>query len=72
MKRSFIEEKMGIWSQKSQACQGVLARGKTRKEAIQNIKEAISCYINALKEDGLPIIRQSGLSVDQFLELMRK
>ena len=34
---------------------GCISQGKTRKEAIDNIKEAISCYINALKEDGLPI-----------------
>jgi hypothetical protein len=30
-------------------------QGKTREEAIVNIKEAINAYINALAEDGLPI-----------------
>lgn len=34
---------------------GCISQGKTREEAIANIKEAIAGYIAALKEDGLPI-----------------
>jgi predicted RNase H-like HicB family nuclease len=34
---------------------GCISQGKTREEAIANIKEAIASYIAALKEDGLPI-----------------
>jgi predicted RNase H-like HicB family nuclease len=34
---------------------GCISQGKTREEAIKNIKEAIAGYIAALKEDGLPI-----------------
>ncbi|MEW6286675.1 MAG: type II toxin-antitoxin system HicB family antitoxin [Chloroflexota bacterium] len=34
---------------------GCISQGKTREEAIANIKEAIEGYIAALKEDGLPI-----------------
>ena len=34
---------------------GCISQGKTREEAITNIKEAIAGYIAALKEDNLPI-----------------
>jgi predicted RNase H-like HicB family nuclease len=34
---------------------GCIATGSTRKEAEENIKEAISLHIEGLKEDGLPI-----------------
>ena len=34
---------------------GCISQGKTREEAIANIKEAIAGYIAALKEDNLPI-----------------
>ena len=34
---------------------GCIATGSTRKEAEENIREAISLHIEGLKEDGLPI-----------------
>jgi predicted RNase H-like HicB family nuclease len=34
---------------------GCVSQGKTKKEAIANIKEAIEGYIKALEEDGLTI-----------------
>lgn len=34
---------------------GCLSQGKTREEAIVNIKEAITGYIEALQDDGLPV-----------------
>jgi predicted RNase H-like HicB family nuclease len=34
---------------------GCISQGKTREEAIANIKEAIAGYISALKDDGLPV-----------------
>ncbi|GER80801.1 MAG: type II toxin-antitoxin system HicB family antitoxin [Anaerolineales bacterium] len=34
---------------------GCISQGKTREEAVANIKEAIRLYIAALEEDGLPI-----------------
>ena len=34
---------------------GCISQGKTRDEAIENIKEAIEGYIAALEEDGLPV-----------------
>jgi len=34
---------------------GCISQGKTREEAIENIKEAIEGYIAALEEDGIPV-----------------
>ena len=34
---------------------GCVSQGRTKEEAIANIKEAIQGYIAALQEDGLPI-----------------
>ena len=34
---------------------GCISQGKTREEALVNIKEAIRLYIDVLKEDGHPI-----------------
>ena len=45
----------GYWIAECPSLPGCISQGKTREEAIKNIKEAISCYINALKEDNLPV-----------------
>ena len=37
------------------ALKGCVSQGKTREEALRNIKEAIEAYIEALLEDGLPV-----------------
>ena len=34
---------------------GCISKGKTKKEAIANIKEAIELYIEVLEEDCLPL-----------------
>ncbi|MBI5553470.1 MAG: type II toxin-antitoxin system HicB family antitoxin [Candidatus Diapherotrites archaeon] len=34
---------------------GCISQGKTRAEAVQNIKEAIELHLNSLAEDGIPI-----------------
>jgi predicted RNase H-like HicB family nuclease len=34
---------------------GCVSQGKTKEEAIANIREAIAAYIAALEEDGLPV-----------------
>ena len=34
---------------------GCISQGKTREEAVANIKVAIAAYIAALKEDNLPV-----------------
>jgi len=34
---------------------GCVSQGKTREEAIENIKEAIDLSVEALEEDGIPV-----------------
>ncbi len=34
---------------------GCVSQGRTREEAIQNVKEAIDGYVAALQEDGLAV-----------------
>jgi len=34
---------------------GCISQGKTKEEAVANIKEAINAYIAVLKDDNLPI-----------------
>ncbi len=38
---------------------GCISQGKTREEAIANIKDAIEAYIEALKQDNLPIPKET-------------
>ena len=39
---------------------GCVSQGKTREEAMKNIKEAAEAYIEALLEDGLPVPTEVG------------
>lgn len=43
------------WIAECPSLPGCISQGKTKDEAIFNIKEAIEGYIAALDEDGLPI-----------------
>ncbi len=43
------------WVVECPSLKGCISQGKTKKEALSNIKEAISGYIAALEEDGLPV-----------------
>ena len=45
----------GYWVAECPSLPGCVSQGRTREEAIQNIKEAISCYIHSLEEDNLPV-----------------
>ena len=42
----------GYWVAEVPSLPGCISQGKTREEALTNIKEAIKAYINALKDDG--------------------
>jgi predicted RNase H-like HicB family nuclease len=48
----------GYWVAECPSLPGCISQGKTKKQAIQNIKEAISCYIHALEEDGLAVPKE--------------
>ena len=43
------------WVAECPSLPGCISQGKTRQEAIANIKEAIEGYIASLEEDGLPV-----------------
>lgn len=45
----------GFWVVECPSLPGCISQGKTKEEAMQNIKEAISGYVAALEEDGLPV-----------------
>jgi predicted RNase H-like HicB family nuclease len=45
----------GYWIVECPSLPGCVSQGKTKEEAVANIKEAIAGYIEALKEDGLPV-----------------
>ena len=42
------------------ALKGCVSQGKTKEEALKNIKEAIEVYIESLLEDGLPVPTEVG------------
>ncbi len=45
----------GYWVAECPSLPGCVSQGKTKEEAIANIKEAIQAYVAALEEDGLPV-----------------
>lgn len=45
----------GYWVVECPSLPGCISQGKTKEEAIENIKEAIEGYISALRDDGLPV-----------------
>lgn len=45
----------GYWIAECLSLQGCISQGKTKEEAIFNIKEAIQLYIEVLQEKGQPI-----------------
>lgn len=45
----------GFWVAECPSLPGCISQGRTKEEAITNIKEAIRGYIAALEEDNLPV-----------------
>jgi len=45
----------GYWVAEVPSLPGCISQGKTKEEAIANIREAIRGYIAALEEDHLPV-----------------
>ena len=48
----------GYWIAECPSLPGCITQGKSKEEAIANAKEAISGYVAALKEDGLPVPKE--------------
>ena len=45
----------GYWVAECPSLPGCISQGRTKEEAVINIREAIQAYIAALTEDGLPV-----------------
>jgi predicted RNase H-like HicB family nuclease len=45
----------GYWVAECPSLPGCVSQGKTKEEAVSNIKEAIKGYAAALEQDGLPV-----------------
>ena len=45
------------------ALPGCISQGKTKRQALRNIREAIAVYIEALLEDGLPVPLEAGNTI---------
>ena len=43
------------WAAECPSLPGCISQGRTREEAVKNIKEAIEGYVEALKQDGLQV-----------------
>ena len=48
------------------ALKGCVSQGKTKEEALKNIKEAMEAYVEALLEDGLPVPIEVGKDTVQL------
>ena len=44
----------GFWVAECPSLPGCISQGQSRKEAVQNIREAIEGYIEVLEEEGEP------------------
>jgi len=47
------------WVTECPSLPGCISQGKTREEAILNMKEAITVYIHALEEDGIAVPKEN-------------
>jgi predicted RNase H-like HicB family nuclease len=45
------------------ALKGCVSQGRTKRQALKNIKEAMEAYVEALMEDGLPVPTEAGKEV---------
>jgi predicted RNase H-like HicB family nuclease len=48
----------GYWVAECPSLPGCISQGRTREEAITNIREAILGYVAALEEDHLPVLEE--------------
>ena len=45
----------GYWVAECPSLPGCISQGRTKEEAVANIREAIQAYIESLEEDGLAV-----------------
>lgn len=53
----------GYWVAECPSLPGCITQGKTKEEAIANVREAIEAYIEALEEHGLPASVMTGVGI---------
>ncbi len=51
----FYPDEDGYWVAECPSLPGCISQGKTKQEALENIREAIKGYIAALEQDHLPV-----------------
>jgi predicted RNase H-like HicB family nuclease len=49
----------GYWVAECPSLPGCISQGKTRENAVNNIRDAIELYIAVLEEDDLPIPKEN-------------
>lgn len=49
------QDEDGVWIAEVPSLLGCGSDGETREQAIENMKEAIQCYVEALEADGVPV-----------------
>jgi len=49
----------GYWVAECPSLLGCISQGKTRENAINNIREAIELYMSVLEEDHLPVPKEN-------------
>ena len=57
----------GYWVAECSSLPGCISQGKTKEEAISNIKEAIQAYVATLADDGLPVPEDHQEQLTQML-----
>ena len=50
----------GYWVAECPSLPGCISQGKSKEEAMDNIKEAMHGYVAALQEDGIPVPEERG------------
>lgn len=56
----FEKDEGGMYVVTCPSLPGCVSQGKTEKEALKNIREAIRLHVRCLAEDGLPLLRPKG------------
>ena len=54
-------DEVGKWVATCPSLPGCLSQGVTREETIENGKEAIAAYVEALELDGLPVPEEKSM-----------
>lgn len=70
--RVYLEpDEDGVFVATCPALPGCVSEGRTRIEAMENIREAIEGYLESLWKHGDPLlIREAGMTVDEFARLL--